>query len=139
MKKVVKSVWLGKSATGYLNLCFTFEDDSKFWIMHLNEYLNFEVLSYLLCWDHGSLDAFIGTTVDVVDDTDDGVISFDAKGWDKTTKHVTINVREIKKNVNERYHKMERALENLETSWRILVSSTFWIINRGVVTSLFLK
>ena len=117
MKKTVKSVWFGKSATGYINLCFGFEDGSEFCITHPNEYLNFEVLNYLLCWDHRSLDVFIGTTVEVSGGTQDGIISFDAiNEWDNTPKHATIDVREIKKKVNERYHKMEKAFEKLKNS-----------------------
>ena len=119
-EKTVKRVWLGKSVTNYLNLCFYFEDGSKYWITHLNEYLNFKILNYLLVNDHGSLDAFVGKTIKV-SDSENGVIEFDTiEPLFEKPEHIVVNVRDLKRKFFEEYIKMVNAvdeLEKLQNSW----------------------
>ena len=114
MEKKVTRVWLGKSATNYLNLCFYFEDGSKYWIMHLNECLNFEILNYLLVNDHGSLDAFVGKTVKV-SGSEDGIIEFDTiEPWFEKPEHIVVNVTDLKAKLYEKYIKQVNAVDALE-------------------------
>lgn len=119
IERTVKEAKLLKNALGWIHLVFTFEEGDSWWIPHLNEGLNFEILDYFLgCGD--DLSTFVGKKVTLKCKypgcLQSGIISFDTVDqWKNETRHVEINVDEKLSELSEKYEKMYYALEAAES------------------------